>query len=43
MGILQLRLIMELLDRDGLSYKVSEHEPVYTSEQAVARAMLVHV
>ena len=25
---------MELLDRDGLSYKVSEHEPVYTSEQA---------
>lgn len=34
MGILQLKLIKELLDRNGISYKVSEHEPVYTSEQA---------
>jgi len=33
-GILQLRLIKELLDSDGIIYEVSEHEPVYTSEQA---------
>jgi len=34
MGALQLKLIKELLDRNGICYKVSEHEPVYTSEQA---------
>jgi len=34
MGILQLKLIKELLDRHGIPYEVSEHEPVYTSEQA---------
>lgn len=34
MGILQLKLIKELLDRNGMAYKVSEHEPVYTSERA---------
>jgi len=34
MGILQLKMIRELLDRNGIPYKVSEHEPVYTSEQA---------
>jgi len=34
MGALQLKLIKELLDHNGISYKVSEHEPVYTSEQA---------
>ncbi|MBA7490325.1 Cys-tRNA(Pro)/Cys-tRNA(Cys) deacylase YbaK [subsurface metagenome] len=34
MGILQLKLIRELLDRNRIPYKVSEHEPVYTSEQA---------
>lgn len=34
MGILQLRMIKDLLDRNGILYEVSEHEPVYTSEQA---------
>jgi len=34
MGALQLKLIKELLDRNGIRYEVSEHEPVYTSEQA---------
>jgi len=34
MGILELKLIRGLLDRDGIPYEVSEHEPVYTSEQA---------
>lgn len=33
-GILQLKLIKELLDSNGVTYEVSEHEPVYTSEQA---------
>jgi Cys-tRNA(Pro) deacylase len=33
-GILQLKLIKELLDSNGITYEVSEHEPVYTSEQA---------
>jgi len=33
-GALQLKLIKKLLDRYGLLYQVSEHEPVYTSEQA---------
>ena len=34
MGILQLKLIKELLDTNGILYQVLEHEPVYTSEQA---------
>ena len=34
MGALQLKLIKELLDHNRISYKVSEHEPVYTSDQA---------
>ena len=34
MGILQLKLIKELLDRKGILCQVLEHEPVYTSEQA---------
>lgn len=34
MGALQLRLIKELLDGHGIQYEVSEHKPVYTSEQA---------
>ena len=34
MGVLQLRSIMDLLDRRRIHYSVSEHEPVYTSEQA---------
>jgi Cys-tRNA(Pro) deacylase len=34
MGILQLKLIKELLNSNGITYEVSEHEPVYTSEQA---------
>ena len=34
MGILQLKLIKELLAKNGITYQVSEHEPVYTSEQA---------
>ena len=33
-GILQLKLIKELLNSNGITYEVSEHEPVYTSEQA---------
>ena len=34
LGTLQLKLIKELLDSNGITYEVSEHEPVYTSEQA---------
>jgi len=34
LGSLQLKLIKELLDSNGITYEVSEHEPVYTSEQA---------
>jgi len=34
MGVLQLKLIKELLDKNNIHYEVSEHEPVYTSEQA---------
>ncbi|MDH5688259.1 MAG: YbaK/EbsC family protein [Candidatus Bathyarchaeota archaeon] len=34
MGVLQLRSIMDLLDRIKIHYTVSEHEPVYTSKQA---------
>lgn len=34
MGLLQLKLIKKLLDHNGITYEVSEHEPVYTSEQA---------
>jgi len=33
-GVLQLKLIKELLDSNGMTYEVAEHEPVYTSEQA---------
>jgi len=34
MGSLQLKLLKELLDRNGIPYEVSEHAPVYTSEEA---------
>jgi len=34
MGILELKLIRGLLDRNVIPYEVLEHEPVYTSEQA---------
>ncbi len=34
MGKLQLKLIRNLLDRNEIPYELSEHEPVYTSEQA---------
>ena len=34
MGNLQLKLIKTLLARNGITYQVFEHEPVYTSEQA---------
>ena len=34
MGIIQVKSIQELLDRNGVWFEVSEHEPVYTSEQA---------
>jgi len=34
MGVLQLRSIMDLLDRRRIHYSVSEHEQVYTSGQA---------
>ena len=34
MGRFQLRLIKKLLDENRISYEISEHEPVYTSEQA---------
>jgi len=34
MGLLQLKAIKKLLDDNGISYVVTEHEPVYTSEQA---------
>ena len=34
MGSLQLKIIKKLLDQNGITYQVSEHEPVYTSEQA---------
>ena len=34
MSRLQLRLIKKLLDENRISYEISEHEPVYTSEQA---------
>jgi len=34
MGLVQLKLIKGLLDHSGIAYEVSEHEPVYTSEQA---------
>ena len=34
MGVLQLRSIKEMLDRRTIPYTVSQHEPVYTSEQA---------
>ncbi len=34
MGSLELKLIKEFLDGQGISYEVSEHKPVFTSEQA---------
>lgn len=34
MGIVELKLIKGLLDENHVPYRVSEHEPVYTSEQA---------
>jgi Cys-tRNA(Pro) deacylase len=34
MGSLQLKIIKKLLDQNGITSQVSEHEPVYTSEQA---------
>ena len=34
MGILEFKLVRELLDRNGICYEVSEHAPVYTSEEA---------
>ncbi len=34
MGMLELKLIKELLDRNGVTYETTEHAPVYTSEQA---------
>ncbi|UCH69974.1 MAG: hypothetical protein JSV29_07015, partial [Candidatus Bathyarchaeota archaeon] len=29
-----MRLVKKLLDRNGITYETTEHEPVYTSEQA---------
>jgi len=34
MGILQFKLVRELLEGSGMPYEVSEHAPVYTSEEA---------
>lgn len=34
MGVLELKRVKELLDRNGIVYEVSEHAAVYTSEQA---------
>ncbi len=34
MGQLQLKKIKELLDKNKIQYKLYDHEPVYTSEQA---------
>jgi Ala-tRNA(Pro) deacylase len=34
MGALELKLVKGLLDQNGIRYEVSEHGPVYTSEQA---------
>ena len=34
MGILQLQKIKELLDENKIQYRLYEHEPVFTSEQA---------
>ena len=34
MGIQALELLKELLDSQGITYKVFEHEPVYSSKQA---------
>lgn len=34
MGVLELKLVKGLLDQSGIRYEVSEHGPVYTSEQA---------
>jgi len=34
MGTLQFKLVKELLEHNGIAYEVSEHAPVYTSEEA---------
>ena len=34
MGIQQFESLKQLLDKHGVSYQISQHEPVYTSEQA---------
>jgi len=34
MGIREFKQVKELLDRSGIAYEVSEHTPVYTSEEA---------
>jgi len=34
MGSLQLKLIRKLIAQNSIPFEVSEHEPVYTSEQA---------
>lgn len=34
MGFQQLKLVKELLKRNGIDYEVLEHAPVYTSEEA---------
>ena len=34
MGLIQLQKIKELLDKNNIQYRLLEHEPVYTSEQA---------
>jgi len=34
MGLLQFKLVKELLDRNEMHYEVLEHAPVYTSEEA---------
>jgi len=34
MGILEFKSVRSLLDRMGIPYEVSEHAPVYTSEEA---------
>ena len=34
MGVREFKQVKELLDHSGIAYKVSEHTPVYTSEEA---------
>jgi Ala-tRNA(Pro) deacylase len=43
LGVLQLKVIKELLDRHEIPYEVSEHAPVYTSEEAATiRGVALH-